>query len=119
MTRHRLVISDESLWLITIEVLICYDQTSVISQTRWTAFFHPLSLPITEALYDTILYILYDTISSLRRPLLVQYDLVLIVLYDINLGATITTILSTWGVTIPIGLVSSTTDSIWAARSTI
>ena len=70
------------------------------------------SLPITEALYNTILYILYDTISSLRRPLLVRYDLVLIVLYDINLGATITTILSTWGVTIPIGLVSSTTDSI-------
>ena len=34
-------------------------------------------------------------------------------LYDINLGATHTTILSTRGVEIPIYLVSSTTDSIW------
>ena len=34
------------------------------------------------------------------------------ILYDINLGATSTTILSTWGVTIPIDLVSSATDSI-------
>ena len=33
-------------------------------------------------------------------------------LYDINLGATTTTILSTRGVTIPIGLVSSAMDSI-------
>ena len=42
----------------------------------------------------------------------VRYDLVSITVYDINLGATTTTILSTWGVTIPIGLVSSATDSI-------
>ena len=33
-------------------------------------------------------------------------------LYNINLGATSTTILSIWGVTIPINLVSSATDSI-------
>ena len=33
-------------------------------------------------------------------------------LYDINLGATTTTILSTRGVKIPINLVSSATDSI-------
>ena len=35
-----------------------------------------------------------------------------VLLYNINLGATHTTILSTGGVTIPIYLVSSTTDSI-------
>ena len=46
----------------------------------------------------------------------VQYDLALSqgsFLYDINLGATHTTMLSTRGVTIPIYLVSSTMDSIW------
>ena len=45
----------------------------------------------------------------------VRYDLVLfglVSMYDINLGATHTTILSIGGVTIPIYLVSSTTDSI-------
>ena len=43
---------------------------------------------------------------------LVRYNLVSIILYNINLGATATTILSIWGVTIPIDLVSSATDSI-------
>ena len=42
----------------------------------------------------------------------VQYDLVGFRLYDINLGATHTTIPSTRGVQIPIDLVSSATDSI-------
>ena len=51
----------------------------------------------------------------------VRYDLVLfpctirsgcVLVYDINLGATHTTILSIRGVTIPIYLVSSTTDFI-------
>ena len=42
----------------------------------------------------------------------VRYNLPVLNLYDINLGATTTTILSIRGVTIPIYLVSSTTDSI-------
>ena len=42
----------------------------------------------------------------------VRYDLVGFRLYDINLGATHTTIPSTRGVQIPIDLVSSTMDSI-------
>ena len=52
---------------------------------------------------------MYDMISWLSP---VRYGLALVILYDINLGATTTTILSTWGVTIPIDLVSSATDSI-------
>ena len=62
--------------------------------------------------YDLACLVRYDAISSLRRLLLVRCDLALVTLYNINLGATTTMILSTWGVTIPIGLVSSTTDSI-------
>ena len=61
---------------------------------------------------------MYDTIVCL---ILVRYDLVSLsytirscgsFLYDINLRATHTTILSIRGVTIPIYLVSSATDSI-------
>ena len=61
---------------------------------------------------------MYNTIWS---HLYVQYDLVLplgmiqsggVPMYDINLRATYTIILSTRGVTIPIYLVSSATDSI-------
>ena len=70
-----------------------------------------LLLPLTEALYDTISSWFSCTIRS-RLGFLVRYDLVLLLLYDINLGATTTTILSTRGVTIPIDLVSSATDSI-------
>ena len=51
---------------------------------------------------------MYDTIW---RLLLVRYDLVDYPLYDINLGATHTTIPSTRGVQVPNDLVSSTTDS--------
>ena len=60
---------------------------------------------------------MYDTISSL---VCVRYDLVALLcmiwscgsfLYDINLGATATTILRIRGVQIPIDLVSSATDS--------
>ena len=61
----------------------------------------------------------YDTISCLQHLLRVRFDLVPKFMYDINLRATTTTILSTRGVTIPIDLVSSATDSIKAARSTI
>ena len=61
---------------------------------------------------------MYDMISSQSR---VRYDLVAFLctirsgsflVYDINLGATHTTIPSTRGVQIPIDLVSSATDSI-------
>ena len=45
--------------------------------------------------------------------LLVRYNLVDCLLYDIYLGATHTTIPSTRGVQIPINLVSSAMDSFW------
>ena len=72
------------------------------TQIRRTASFLTFFLPSPKPLYDTI-----------WRLLLVRYDLVDYPLYDINLGATHTTILSTRGVQIPIDLVSSTTDSFW------
>ena len=55
---------------------------------------------------------MYDTIS---RLILVWYDLIdgfMTLMYDINLRATTTMILSIRGVTIPIYLVISATDSI-------
>ena len=61
---------------------------------------------------------MYNTIWLCSR---VQYDLAVfsctirsgyVLVYDINLGAMHTTILSIRGVTIPIYLVSSATDSI-------
>ena len=72
--------------------MLCFDRTSPTMQTHWTAFFLCLSLPYTEAH--------------------VQYESGLRLLYDITLRATTTMILSTRGVTIPIDLVSSATDSI-------
>ena len=53
---------------------------------------------------------MYDTIWQLS---FVRYDLVDYPLYNINLGATHTTIPSTRGPQIPIDLVSSATDSFW------
>ena len=61
------------------------------SQTHQTALFPFPFLPTSKPMYDTIWR---------------QFS------YDINLRATLTTILSIRGVTIPIYLVSSTTDSI-------
>ena len=49
--------------------LECYDRTSFISQTRWTAFVSSSSIPITEALYDMIL-----------SPCTMRYDLMLVAL---------------------------------------
>ena len=75
------------------------------------------SLPSTEARvrYNLMTSVLYDTIL---RFLLVfpLYDTIwrlscVVWMYDINLGATTTTVLSIRGVTIPIDLVSSATDS--------
>ena len=58
-------------------------------------------------MYDTIWRLLSGSFCTIRSD--GSFHLFL---YDINLGATTTTILSTRGVQIPIDLVSSTTDSI-------
>ena len=80
------------------------------TQMHRTASFLSLSFLTPKPMYDTIWLIL-----------LVQYylaDLSCTIrtsggfLYDVDLGATHTTILSTRGVTIPIYLVSSAMDSI-------
>ena len=62
--------------------------------------FSSFPFPTPKPMYDTILQLL-----------LVRYDLADYPLYDINLGATHTTIPSTRGVQVPNNLVSSTTDS--------
>ena len=62
-------------------------------------------------MYDTDLVRDLDMILS-GELRLVRYHLAVISLYDINLRATDTTILSIRGVTIPIYFVSSATDSI-------
>ena len=69
-----------------------FDQTSFTTQICRTATFTFFFLPYTEAL--------------------VQYDLATFSMYNINLRATHTMILSIRGVTIPIDLVSSATNSI-------
>ena len=71
------------------------------TQTCWTASFTFLSLPFIEA------HVRYNLVSF---PCTIQSGCVL--MYDINLGATHTMIRSVRGVTIPIYLVSSATDSI-------
>ena len=90
------------------------------TQTRWTASF-TFSFPSLHWSPCTIwpsLTLVYDTIWSCSC---VRYDLVFflctiwsdgVLMYDINLRAMHTTILSIRGVTIPIYLVSSATDSI-------
>ena len=60
------------------------------------------------SLYDTILMVTW-----------VQYDLSGLVLYNINLGATTMTSLSTRGVTIPINLVISTTGLLTVNSSSV
>ena len=87
---------------------LCYDRTSLIR--RYIGLHHFFShFPTLKPMYDTI-----------SRLFLVRYDLEALsctirsrgsFLYDINLGATTTTILRIRGVQIPINLVSSTTDS--------
>ena len=73
-------------------------------------FLSPL-FPPPKPMYNTDLVQNPCTIWSAGLRL-VRYHLTVISLYDINLRATNTTTLSTRGVTIPIGFVSSTTDSI-------
>ena len=79
------------------------------TQIRWTAsFLSPLFLT-PKPMYDTILRLArvrYDLASCLHT---IRSRVLL--LYDINLRATHTTILSSGGVQIPIDLVSSATDS--------
>ena len=87
--------------------LLCSDFTH--TQIHWTASFLFLTSPTPKPMYDTISrlvcvrYNLASCLSTIR-----SLDSVL---YDINLGATATTILRMRGVQIPIDLVSSTTDS--------
>ena len=89
----------------------------IISQIRWTAsFLLLLSHHRSPVRYDLAHIVRYDTILCLRLSLRERFDLVSAFVYDINLRATTTTILSTRGVTIPIDLVSSATDSIKAAH---
>ena len=98
--------------------LLRFDRTSLTSQTCWTALFS-LSTPpfhrspcmirsddpcmIQYDLAPWLVFLLYDTILGLSG---------VVPMYDINLRATTTMILSTRGVTIPIDLVSSAMDSI-------
>ena len=93
--------------------LICYDSIGLHLLCRHFGLLHFISfssLPTIEAhvRYDLLVYLYYDTILLLSC---VRYYLAFDLLYDINLGATATTILSTRGVTISIDLVSSATDS--------
>ena len=109
---HVLVNSSSGSNIVAV-IVACYDQTSSISQMRWTAFFSSLPFPSPKpCTIQSSNLVQYDAISGLWRLSCVRYDLVSAILYDINLGATTTTILSIRGVTIPIDLVSSATDSI-------
>ena len=93
------------------------------TQIPWTA---PLlfSPPHTEARvrYDLMSLSLYDMISRCSlpvrhapAPLSCTIRSHVLFVYDINLGATTTTILGIRGVQIPIYLVTSTTDSLGGA----
>ena len=95
-------------------VMLRFDQTSLITQICWTAPFLFFPLPSIKAhvWYNLMFSALYDTISNLVCLFLVWYDLAFMLMYDINLRAATATIPSIRGVTIPIYLVSSTTDSI-------
>ena len=90
-----------------------FDQTSLNTQIRQTASFTFSSPPYPEAhvRYNLVaLFVRYD-LASFLGPF--WYNTIWQgLLYDINLRATHTTILSIRGITIPIYLVSSTTDSI-------
>ena len=70
----------------------------------------PLFLP-PKPMYNTICRLQLHTIWIWFQSC-VRYDLAVLTVYNINLRATNTTILSTRGVTIPIWFVSGTTDSI-------
>ena len=98
--------------------ILRFDQTSLTSQTPWTALFLFPTFPFIKAHVrcDLVTYVRYNTILFASGSFLL-YDMIwcltcIVPVYDINLGATTTTILSIRGVTIPIDLVSSATDSI-------
>ena len=99
-------------WYLSQSHTYCYIRTSPTLQTSWTAFFFLSPLPIIEAQYNTIWWpcmIRCDLMMGVAS--FVRYDLVSAFWYDIHLRATTTMILSIRGVTIPIDLVSSATDS--------
>ena len=88
--------------------MLQFNWTTILTQIHRTASFLFLLYPITVA------HVRYDLAIS-RCFTSVQYGLTAwfgLVVYDINLGATHTTIPSTRGVTIHIFLVSSATDSM-------
>ena len=80
--------------------MLCSDFTSYADTLDCIVFSFFLSLPLhrSPCTIQSTSSLLYDTISELS-------------MYDINLGATTTTIPRIRGVQIPIDLVSSTTDS--------
>ena len=89
---------------VPLAVVLCYDRTTSLTQIHRTASFIFLLLSP-----HTVAHVRYDLMASLCT---IQSDgLFRLVLYDINLGATHTTILSIRGVQIPIYLASSATDS--------
>ena len=79
---------------------VCYDRTSLTRRYIGLHHFFSFLIPHTEAHVRYDLVLVLCTIRSL-------YSL----LYDINLGATTTTIRRIRGAQIPINLVSSATDS--------
>ena len=94
--------------------MLRFNWTSPITQIHWTATFTFSSFLTPKPMYDMIWAVLPCTIhfSGCSKFFLVRYALGNCSMYDINLRATHTTILSTRGVKIPINLVSSATDSI-------
>ena len=81
--------------------MLCFNQTSHTSQIHGTAFFLLLS-----SFHWSPCTIWSDNFDH------VQYNLTTLMVYNINLGATNTTLLSTRGVIIPICFISSTTHSL-------
>ena len=90
--------------------VLCFNRTSLNMQTHRTASFLFSFLLTLKPMYDTIswLSLVWCDLAIFSCTIRASDSL----LYDINLWATHTTILSTRGVKIPIYLVSITTDSI-------
>ena len=90
-------------------VPLCYVRTTLLMQMHWTASFPFLLFNSSHCSQCTIQSDDFSLLSFVQYNLLTSFT---ILLYDINLRATHTTIPSTRGVEIHISLVSSATDSI-------
>ena len=88
----------------------CYVRTSLYFADTSNCLVSFFLTPSLKPMYDTIWHCLHVRYDLALSPCMIQSGAVF--LYDINLRATHTTILSIRGVTIPIYLVSSTMDSI-------